>query len=143
MEKGSLKDWITGFEIELKRRFSRELKLIVIDENGNRNDPEHIMPKLVTTIVSKISGVEYDEIVSKKRGTWEVSDARMLSMYFIYMNCKLSKSAIGRFFKKDHTTVIHAMQTIKDRIAANDKDIVPLISIITDAIKQAISFEEI
>ena len=49
-----------------------------------------------------------------------VSRPRMIAMFLIRKHLGLSYHAIGREFKKDHSTIIHAEAAIKNLIARSD-----------------------
>jgi len=46
---------------------------------------------------------------------------RQALMYCVYTNTALSYPVIGRLFNRDHSTVVHAYQRIKNRIEADPK----------------------
>lgn len=110
---------IKGFENELKNKFGANLKLVVANDYSNG-----IIEKIIIAI-AQVSEVSYDLIVSKKRGTQEVSDARMVAMYFIRLNFPhFPYKKIGEHFgNRDHSTVINAVQVINTRMEVNDMPI--------------------
>lgn len=56
--------------------------------------------------------------VSRKR---EIVYPRQMAMYMLAYYSFLSLKSIGVIFSKDHTTVIHAMETIDDLSATDEK----------------------
>jgi len=89
--------------------------------NGNKvylQKPEIIGIKnyLFYTICSTIcqgEGVELDDL--KMPARWiEILYPRQLIMYFTYKKGIASLSTIGRFFHKNHATVIHACKVIQN-----------------------------
>ena len=72
--------------------------------------------KLADSIVEKVAayyGMSNEEIRGKSRKR-ELVKARWLAMYFIRQKTDYTLNAIGDMFGRDHTTVIHALETIKD-----------------------------
>jgi len=63
---------------------------------------------------------EYDctfaDIMGPSRRT-NVSLARRKAIWLIYARGRMSKSSVGRYFNKDHTTVIHALRSYKKDLA--------------------------
>jgi len=111
-----LQQWVEGFEDELRKRFGANLKLVVVNDYSNG-----IIEKIILA-VAQVSGVSYDLIVSEKRGTQQVSDARMVAMYFIrsyFPNYSLTKIA-AHFGKRHHSTVINSIKVINTRLEVGD-----------------------
>ena len=71
--------------------------------------------------VSELSGVSEQDIVGKSR-KMEIAEARQVSMFLCREILGGSLSGIGLFFGgRDHTTVMHAVKTISDKIQKNTK----------------------
>ena len=77
---------------------------------GNEVSIENIVKK-----VSEISQVKEVDIVGKSR-KMEIAEARQVSMYLCRDIMGTSLNSIGLFFGgRDHTTVMHALKTIKEK----------------------------
>ena len=77
---------------------------------GNEVSIENIVKK-----VSEISKITEKEIVGKSR-KMEIAEARQVSMYLCRDIMGTSLNNIGLFFGgRDHTTVMHAVKTVKDK----------------------------
>jgi len=127
----TLQDWVVGFEEELNRRFEKKISLIVVE------NPSEKKMLLITEIVAEFSGVSVGEMLGKSRGLVHVSDARMVAMYFIKLHTDAPKRAIGKLFgNRDHSTVIHAIETVKTRIATEDARAFSLIKKVAQCIAQ-------
>ena len=48
---------------------------------------------------------------------WNLVRARNLAMYLIRQKTNLSLLSIGKLFKRDHTTVIHAMRYVNNELS--------------------------
>ena len=71
--------------------------------------------------VSEFLTISEKEIVGKSR-KMEISEARQLSMFLCREIMGTSLSGIGLFFGgRDHTTVMHAIKTISEKIEKNNK----------------------
>ena len=78
-------------------------------------------PKYVALSTDAIIGVVsnyYDITINKmqsKSREQPIARARMIAMYFIYKCIRnASLKSIGKLFNRDHTTVIHAKNTVHD-----------------------------
>lgn len=61
-------------------------------------------------------GVSVKQVKSRSRKR-EVVDARHLAMYLIRKSSKMSLKSIGEFFgSRDHTTVLHSLQSVQDQM---------------------------
>tara|TARA_A100001011_G_scaffold393759_1_gene484435 strand:+ start:3128 stop:4468 length:1341 start_codon:yes stop_codon:yes gene_type:complete len=70
--------------------------------------------------VSEVSSVPEKEIVGKSR-KMEIAQARQVSMFLSREILGKSLSGIGMYFGgRDHTTVMHAIKTISDKVDSND-----------------------
>jgi len=70
-------------------------------------------------IVAARYGITRDQLKGKRR-TNSVALPRQIAMYLMRRQTTLSLSEIGRFFDRDHTTVIHACSKI-ERLMAEDR----------------------
>jgi chromosomal replication initiation ATPase DnaA len=115
MEGVTIQGCVDAFEKELKIKFHDKLKIVLVEYNSILTIP------LITTIVAEHSGVPLDKLLSPKREKREISDARMIAMFFINKNINPRLSEIGKYFGgRHHTTVINAVRTIRHRIATKD-----------------------
>lgn len=69
--------------------------------------------------IVEVTGISIDEITSRSRKSYIVL-ARMMLMALLRKKMYLSLVTIGKWFNRDHTTVIHAIQTIKDLIDTDE-----------------------
>ena len=77
---------------------------------GNEVSIENIVKK-----VSEISQIKEYDIVGKSR-KMEIAEARQVSMYLCRDIMGTSLNNIGMFFGgRDHTTVLHALKTVKEK----------------------------
>jgi chromosomal replication initiator protein len=65
-----------------------------------------------------VLGVSQPDLLSPKR-TARVSNARQIAMYLARDMTSLSLAAVAREFKRDHTTVLHAVRAVSARIAVD------------------------
>lgn len=77
-------------------------------------------------LVSSATGVRRDEIESHMRRR-DVAHARQLAMYLTREIKKFSFPTIGKQFRRDHSTVLHACDQVKKRMAA-DPDYAALVA---------------
>ena len=93
---------------------------VVQERTGGRLNNDISMEDIIQK-VSNISSISEDEIVGKSRKS-EISDARQISMYLSREIIGTSLNNIGLFFGgRDHTTVIHAVNTITNKIESDTR----------------------
>ena len=96
------------------------VKEVVQERTGGRLNNDISMEDIIQK-VSNISSISEDEIVGKSRKS-EISDARQVSMYLSREIIGTSLNNIGLFFGgRDHTTVIHAVNTITNKIESDTR----------------------
>ena len=78
-----------------------------------------IEPDAIVLVVATHYGITRDQLKGKRR-TNSVALPRQIAMYLMRRQTTLSLSEIGRFFDRDHTTVIHACGKI-ERLLAEDR----------------------
>jgi len=78
-----------------------------------------IEPDAIVLVTAAHYGITRDQLKSKRR-TNSVALPRQIAMFLMRRQTTLSLSEIGRFFDRDHTTVIHACSKI-ERLMAEDK----------------------
>ena len=93
---------------------------VVQERTGGRLNNDISMEDIIQK-VSNISSISEAEIVGKSRKS-EISDARQVSMYLSREIIGTSLNNIGLFFGgRDHTTVIHAVTTITNKIESDTR----------------------
>jgi chromosomal replication initiator protein len=71
---------------------------------------------MADSVIEKVAdfyGISNADIRGKCRQR-ELVKARWIAMYFIRTKTDFTLNTIGDMFQRDHTTVIHALETIKD-----------------------------
>ncbi len=85
-------------------------------KNFIQNSSREISIEYIQKLVSDYYGISVENIKSKTRKR-EITQARQISMYFAKQLTKASLKNIGAYFGgRDHSTVIHACQTVNDLI---------------------------
>jgi len=97
-----------------------DIDLEVAKEHLNLNEElenqRHITIETITKIVSNYYKIPLGDLRGKVK-TKEVALARQVSMYLTNKLIKPTLKEIGQYFGgRDHSTVLHAVNTIKDRI---------------------------
>lgn len=72
----------------------------------------------LSMIVSNFLNIPLQDMMSRSRKVPHVV-ARNTVMYFAYEIKNLNKTQIGVFFKRDHSTVIHALRSVENDIFSN------------------------
>ena len=85
------------------------------------NKPKEITPSLIIEVVAEHIGVSPEDITSKKRNS-EFVQPRQVVMYLCRELIDTSLNNIGKLLgKKDHTTVIHGVNKIKEEMTTNEE----------------------
>ena len=83
--------------------------------------PKEITPSLIINVVAEHFQIAPEDITSKKRNA-EFVMPRQIIMYLCRELTATSLANIGKILgKKDHTTVIHGINKVKDEIDSNDE----------------------
>lgn len=81
-------------------------------------EKRHELNRIVQA-VSRVYGVSPDQILGDSRRE-EVAYARRIAMWFARQNVKESYPALGRFFRRDHSTVLMAVRCVDEGAYAED-----------------------
>ncbi|MHC1695621.1 MAG: chromosomal replication initiator protein DnaA [Eubacteriales bacterium] len=81
-------------------------------------EPVGVTIEKIMDRVSKRYNISVDDIKGRKR-TKEINQARQIAIYLIRNITDQSLPAIGRLFGRDHTTILSALNSIADDIAAS------------------------
>lgn len=66
----------------------------------------------ITHYVCDTYGIEFDELLSPKRSMY-ITPARQTAIWLIALDMpQMTLSKIARFFKRDHTTILHAISAM-------------------------------
>jgi chromosomal replication initiator protein len=81
----------------------------------------HITPSQVVETVAKYYNISVPEMVSSARNK-ELVQPRQIAMYLIRQETDASLPEIGNLLGgRDHTTIIHGVERVKDRLEAEDQ----------------------
>lgn len=105
---------IDPLAVEENMTFTREA--LKLDEEN----PSQITIEEIMTIVTKYYQLNPDDLTSKSR-TSSIAFPRQIAMYEARKQTNLSLVAIGRSFFRDHTTVMHAVDKVNEKIAEDPK----------------------
>ena len=92
----------------------------------NDNGIPLIEPKEVIEVVTKISGIAFDQLKGKRRDA-EIIIPRHISMYLIKELCHETLKRIGDIFNRDHTSVINAIRHVREMLETEDVRYIKLV----------------
>ncbi len=81
--------------------------------------------------VARWFGIDQDTLLSNRRDQRTLT-ARYMAMLILHEHAKLTLSAIGRIFNKDHTTVMNAVQRSRVKLASDPKLQAELIGVLQE-----------
>jgi len=98
----------------------------VVPSALSKYDPEIIRTARALSIDDIVKAVcnyymVHEKLLYNKNRKREVVDARNIVFYIARKYTRLSLKNVGKPFGKDHTTVIHGIQSFKDRFDTEDK----------------------
>lgn len=79
----------------------------------NATLPRKPTPIEIVRATSKQLGISVERIMGPRRSKSTVR-ARQIAMYITRQECELSYPVIGRFFERDHATVMHSVRIVGD-----------------------------
>lgn len=78
--------------------------------------PKRILVSDIQRVVARYFHISVETMKGERR-TREICIARHVAMYLSHNFAQQSTQRIGRFFNRDHSTVIHAIQQVEKRKA--------------------------
>lgn len=128
--EGAFKKVIASYKLNTGAELNLELAEDALKDIIYPNAPKEITPKLIINVVCEHYGVSPDDIISKKRNS-EFVQPRQVMMYLCRELIGISLQSIGKELgKKDHTTVIHGINKIKDELDNGNEELRNRIEII-------------
>ena len=94
-----------------------------------------IDPEAIVHVAASHYGITREQLKGKRR-TNSVALPRQMAMYLMRRMTTLSLSEIGRFFDRDHTTVIHACEKI-ERLRVVDRTMRETVERLAEAVQAA------
>lgn len=108
-----------------KELAEKSVKDVIIESKGVNPTPEIIVQE-----VTKYYNISSDKIMSKNK-TKDTVEARQVAMYLVRELTNYSLPETGKYFQRDHTTVMHAISKIEKQIKEHET----MKSVIDDLIK--------
>lgn len=135
--EGAFKKVIASYKLNTGAELNLELAEDALKDIIYPNAPREITPKLIIDVVCEHYNVSPDDIISKKRNS-EFVQPRQVIMYLCRNLIGTSLQAIGKELgKKDHTTVIHGVNKIKEELENGNEELRNKIEIIKKKINPA------
>jgi chromosomal replication initiator protein len=125
-------DALNRASAQLAREAVATRALMLLARLGVSRSAAHISPDVILRLIAQIGGVTVADLRGRRR-TQDVACLRQLAMYCCRVLIpRMSYPAIGRIFRRDHTTVIHATRVIEHQVSLR-----PVI----DALQRALGHE--
>ena len=120
--------------ITLNSPITLELARDVMKHTVRPRAPKVINFDMIVEATAEFYGINPDVIFSKNR-IRDVADARQIIMYLSHKLTNLSSSAIGNKLNRSHTTVLHGIAAVEDRVNFT-KDLYKAVSTIEADLKK-------
>lgn len=111
--EGALNKIVAMGKLDNTREINLELAQEVLKDIISPNIPPQITPEIIIKVVAEHYGITVDDIKSKKRSN-EIVYPRHVAMYLCRDLTDLPLKSIGERFGRDHSTVMHGLDKIKD-----------------------------
>ena len=116
---------LLGHAAILDSDINMELARSVISNTVKLNERQ-VTLDYIAQVIADYYNLDPDLLFAKSRKR-EISDARQLLMYMAKNVAKMSSTTIGLRLSRDHSTVLHAIKQVEQRLAtdhafANDVD---------------------
>lgn len=135
--EGAFKKVIASYKLNTGADLNLELAEDALKDIIYPNAPKEITPRLIINVVCEHYNVSPDDIISKKRNS-EFVQPRQVIMYLCRNLIGTSLQSIGKELgKKDHTTVIHGVNKIKEELDNGNEELRNKIEIIKKKINPA------
>lgn len=135
--EGAFKKVIASYKLNTGAELNLELAEDALKDIIYPDAPKEITPKLIIDVVCEHYNVSPDDIISKKRNS-EFVQPRQVIMYLCRNLIGTSLQSIGKELgKKDHTTVIHGVNKIKEELDNGNEELRNKIEIIKKKINPA------
>ena len=85
-----------------------------------KDNEQALAPERIRNIVANHYKIKVSDMDSPKRNA-ELTLPRQVAMYLCRENTNLSTLSIGKLFGKDHSTVIHAIKKIEDKLKIDNE----------------------
>lgn len=113
---------------------TRELAMEVMRNSIKRVDKKPINFDMIVETTAEIFHLNPDVIFSKSRMR-EIAEARQVIMYLAHKHTGLSSKAIGTRLNREHTTVLHGISSITDRMGIEQELSTMLVAIEEELLK--------
>lgn len=87
----------------------------ILEEHFSKTAKKKVTVKNIQKIVEEYYGVSHNAIVGKKKDR-NIAYARQIAMYLCYKLLEITVSAIGNSFNRDHSTVLHSIKIIENKL---------------------------
>ncbi len=108
---------------KLERLVGKEMKVLILPKKQAYKELLKREPKIedVVKTVCDYFHVEPEKVLTKSRKR-EFAQCRQISMYVLNTKTRMSLKNIGEYFGgRDHTTVIHSTQTVRDLMDVDEE----------------------
>ncbi len=130
----ALEALILRCHLESDARYKRDSRLIdpelaqrLLADLCSLEKNEVLSPEKIIFIVSTVYGIRKEDLLGKSQAQ-EYSLPRQIAMYLCRQHLRLPYQKIGRFFGRDHSTVMTSIQQIEKKITSSDPELLSSLS---------------
>jgi chromosomal replication initiator protein len=117
--EGALNKLVASFELNNKKPTLEETKKILSSILASKQNKTVSKKDIVNTVITFFE-INKDDLLSKSRKK-KVALPRQITMFLFKKELKMSYPEIGEYFKRDHTTALHAFKKIEVDIKNNQR----------------------
>jgi chromosomal replication initiator protein len=94
-----------------RQAYTKQLDAVLKENVNHSQDLDH----KIIAFFCRTFNISESDLKGRSRKA-EIVGVRQLCQYFLHKKVYLSLSATGRIFGRDHSTVIHSIQTVNNRV---------------------------
>jgi len=92
--------------------------------------PQSLTPEMIAGLIARQFGLGFDDLQSRSREK-RIALPRQIAMYLCRKHIDCSLEEIGKQFKRNHATVIHAIKTINTKVT-RDQSLARQVQLLSD-----------
>ncbi len=117
--EGALNKFIASCQLSNQEFSLRNAKNILADMLNSSSRKKAVTPKHIVKKTAKFFNLKMEDLLSSSRRS-EIVKPRQIAIFLMRKEGNLSYPAIGDFFKKDHSTIMHSYNKIKDSVRRDE-----------------------
>ena len=90
----------------------------ILEEHFSKTVKKRVTVPNIQKVVEEFYGISHNALVGKKKDR-NIAYARQIAMFLSYKMLDITVSSIGNSFNRDHSTVLHSIKVVEDKLKIN------------------------